>query len=1100
MAHSALARGEAALAAALAEGGVDLFELNDEGQSLVLAATLANNYGCLRLLLEANALPDFTATESLTSSSLPAASPTGAPPQLQHRQTTANLAHNTPLICAAHKGHERCLELLLMANADVDATDEHLRSPALLAASSGHEACLRQLIAAGANVDHFNSRGMSALFRACEEGHAPCVTILIQAKADVNLADKSGRTPAYVCAQLNKTSCLEALIIGADPNLRQRNNNGRSPLMIARAMRNYSAAAVLALATLEHDEEADHLVPSRQVALFQKPRRRPLRGLTRDARELKATVHGDRFMSTLPFAFVRKPLATAYAVVHLVVALRKQERYVTAYDERGGEMLLDAAFRVQSILIAMLTTLDDAEFASLILPPRGDTSLLDATISADCKMLLAFPRIQRLLQEDWALVLPHHVQHFASSQWYGEDAAAAAVANAAGPSSEEDRATRDELLKVVERRVSQRSSYGVLVPRLAFAVLHNLALLACEAVWPPMGAKVDVQIIAAKEAAVQRVAARNPEPLDFDADGVKTFVLDGVVVSRAMASRSAEDQIAKRDLWVHKMAEVKEDEARMEEFRYPLFQPLGTFIIHLASRIYLSVLLTSLPPVGDEPFWYLVWLFGWALQNWVIQLRAAWTKPGLWLANVFNVLELGAMTCVLIGLGMRTVNELQAGQLTAAIQLGTPGKKEAPTSAPTWAHTLFKEEQLSAIRRSQAFLAVGIGTQWVAQWCKLLQVTATFGPLVLMALEMVKDCVLFLTMLSGVFLGFSVALVTLLAPIEQMGGGAHIPASVGYATGEAFHHGCGELFGFAFESESHRFWALWKTSTVLLQLVLGSDSELAHCLQGHALAPVVLDAFRALVILMALNMLIAQMSTTYERIRERLATNFMFLTAMVVVSTMNAAHVPPPFTMLSWPYLLAKGVAAAVIEPCRLALWPAMERWGCARFFGYRTLGEAEAAQSDHASTEGWIDGDKILAEEDALREKVAEFLETIGDSSEFDERWKARQSRQLGLVAKTLNDLDNRLHHVGRRADVSQQRKAVEDSRQFEAVRAEMAEHRQILERLLGVKKKQPADLSAKRQPQPQPQQRPMPPAAAPVSSPAVDPNVKPPLNLMEV
>ena len=380
---------------------------------------------------------------------------------------------------------------------------------------------------------------------------------------------------------------------------------------------------MLALATLEHDEEADHLVPSRQVALFQKPRRRPLRGLTRDARELKATVHGDRFMSTLPFAFVRKPLATAYAVVHLVVALRKQERYVTAYDERGGEMLLDAAFRVQSILIAMLTTLDDAEFASLILPPRGDTSLLDATISADCKMLLAFPRIQRLLQEDWALVLPHHVQHFASSQWYGEDAAAAAVANAAGPSSEEDRATRDELLKVVERRVSQRSSYGVLVPRLAFAVLHNLALLACEAVWPPMGAKVDVQIIAAKEAR-KRVAARNPEPLDFDADGVKTFVLDGVVVSRAMASRSAEDQIAKRDLWVHKMVEVKEDEARMEEFRYPLFQPLGTFIIHLASRI-ISPHCSLALPVGDEPFWYLVWL-GWALQNWVIQLRAV-TKP-----------------------------------------------------------------------------------------------------------------------------------------------------------------------------------------------------------------------------------------------------------------------------------------------------------------------------------------------------------------------------------------------------------------------------------------------------------------------------------------
>ena len=128
--------------------------------------------------------------------------------------------------------------------------------------------------------------------------------------------------------------------------------------------------------------------------------------------------------------------------------------------------------------------------------------------------------------------------------------------------------------------------------------------------------------------------------------------------------------------------------------------------------------------MGDEPFWYLVWLFGWALQNWVIQLRAAWTKPGLWLANVFNVLELGAMTCVLIGLGMRTVNELQAGQLTAAIQLGTPGRGGAHLGANR-AHAL---QRGAALRDTSlvAFLAVGIGTQWVAQWCKLLQVTATF--------------------------------------------------------------------------------------------------------------------------------------------------------------------------------------------------------------------------------------------------------------------------------------------------------------------------------------------------------------------------------------
>ena len=252
------------------------------------------------------------------------------------------------------------------------------------------------------------------------------------------------------------------------------------------------------------------------------------------------------------------------------------------------------------------------------------------------------------------------------------------------------------------------------------------------------------------------------------------------------------------------------------------------------------------------------------------------------------------------------MNELQAGQLTPPSSLHARQEGGAHLGA-NLAHTLFKEEQLSAIRRSQAPGGRHRDTMGRA----VVQAAAGhrhLGPLVLMALEMVKDCVLF--PMPGRFLGFSVALVTSSPQSSRWAGSAHL-ASVGYATGEAFHHGCGELFGFAFESESHRFWALWKTSTVLLQLVLGSDSELAHCLQGHALAPVVLDAFRALVILMALNMLIAQMSTTYERIRERLATNFMFLTAMVVVSTMNAAHVPPPFTMLSWPYLLAKGVAAA---------------------------------------------------------------------------------------------------------------------------------------------------------------------------------------------
>ena len=51
----------------------------------------------------------------------------------------------------------------------------------------------------------------------------------------------------------------------------------------------------------------------------------------------------------------------------------------------------------------------------------------------------------------------------------------------------------------------------------------------------------------------------------------------------------------------------------------------------------------------------------------------------------------------------------------------------------------------------QMSMTAGRGAMsWTAQWCRLLQASATFGPLVLMALEMVKDVVQFIVLLSGI--------------------------------------------------------------------------------------------------------------------------------------------------------------------------------------------------------------------------------------------------------------------------------------------------------------------------------------------------------------
>ena len=80
-------------------------------------------------------------------------------------------------------------------------------------------------------------------------------------------------------------------------------------------------------------------------------------------------------------------------------------------------------------------------------------------------------------------------------------------------------------------------------------------------------------------------------------------------------------------------------------------------------------------------------------------------------------------------------------------------------------------------------------------------------------------------------------------------------------------------------------------------------ARLAACLHAKSsLDATIMVCFLLTVSLLALNMLIAMMATTYERMQGELEGHFMFLTSLLHVTWSSASPVPAPLLILSVPF------------------------------------------------------------------------------------------------------------------------------------------------------------------------------------------------------
>nr|WP_257263334.1 ankyrin repeat domain-containing protein [Endozoicomonas sp. ONNA2] len=128
-----------------------------------------------------------------------------------------------------------CLELLIGAEPDIDATDNSGNTPLHLAAKRGYSGCVKLLLDAGADIKA-NNKKKTPLHLATQkkeefgekEKCKGCVELLTEAGADIDATDKHGNTPLNNAAASDLFGCGKFLLdAGADI---KANLEGESPL------------------------------------------------------------------------------------------------------------------------------------------------------------------------------------------------------------------------------------------------------------------------------------------------------------------------------------------------------------------------------------------------------------------------------------------------------------------------------------------------------------------------------------------------------------------------------------------------------------------------------------------------------------------------------------------------------------------------------------------------------------------------------------------------------------------------------------------------------------------------------------------------------
>ena len=817
----------------------------------------------------------------------------------------------SPLYKASESGSVRVVELLLQRQADVSfvrrCAEERFdgSDAAYIAARAGHGAILAKLIGAGADIKSVrNGFGMSAAYVACQNNRIECLRVMVDSKIDLTapgLANVlTGRSLAWAAAQNGSTECMQ-LLIDSSADVSTPDNNGSTPAF--KAVENHQMSCLQLLmdcdadvttAPHRHDSDAALVgLPPLAVAQHRGYREmdailsialnataRPLSDPISRPIWLQATAADTELLQrSLVYAFSHQPHAAFLTATRLVGAYHREREKVANINLHDAAAYDGARLHAENTLIALMFFCIDVNVSGRAM--QLDPTLLEAAVASQCREIINSPRLQQVIQQQWDLVSAFAVHKHAKRFRLDCEASAPSPSPPSpsrsspspSPSPSSSAALRSSPGAANGVTARRTSSYVAISLDMLLWLLLNVLVLAACAVVPPVEGSVGRWQTRRENAARRRVFARNPEATDADAnsDSVVSLEVDGLKIAYYFTSWPEQKRAVAQRKFRAMLQHVADEEARLAQRHFPLFQPAAKFWVHVTMRLAFACGLAASRGSRLAPLLLLLW----GAQLVVSELRefTSRARARLWTLDALNALQLLSAACAVAGLALSWVRG--------------PADAMESERASVWTHSL---------------LAAAILLMFTSQSLCILQRLRQFGPLVVMAPLMVYDVLSFLVLIIGPVLGFAVGFAMLYAGGHSMN--PELEACAGF---DAYADD---------DSAAPDAGGLAKVTVVLLEIMMSSDiMMLLDCFpsgwQG-APAEALMIVYLLLIVLLGVNMLIAMMTSTYERVKDDVAANYMFISALKLTKWRRAPVAPAPLLLLGAPYVVVETAVALV--------------------------------------------------------------------------------------------------------------------------------------------------------------------------------------------